>query len=464
MNVWFQNGAWQVRGVNVGRQLIGRSSFKAANLLSMHFAGKGDEYPGGAMNTVERWIEHNQNLLGRDHVVLRVFGETAGWEPIEAGTGMFGSPAQDQGIHNVEHYRNLCRDGARVTELTALHVAVLREAFRLSHETGCIWEWCIIATLKHTDGLCTGVCDHVIRQTAEEMRALSAEFPRAAFVVNAINEWDAHNSIGYSLGQVNQLAARWYRWVSPDGQQKRVSFTTPAPGWEPEQWPEAMLIVDHGGKDVFDYDAGIEAGKFQMGAIHPVRKGNIRNDGDPDGGDRFGGREWWEFPDEMFARLRQDSRGAPIGATESMFFLSKLGTESWYRNPNGWNNDLPLQLRFMENALASGPTNVFDYWICHDDIGAQTDIAFNPDSEYESALREFFGGIEPGPGPDPEPPPAKQVTYAHVIAYAYREILEREPDRSGLEAYDEQMRMGLTEAEMRESLIRSEEYRSKFTR
>ncbi len=455
MNVRFTNGAWIVRGQDAGRQLVGRSSFKWANLVSMHYAGKGDEYPGGgALATAYRWIGHCQELFGREHVVLRVFGETGGWTPIPTGTGMFGSPARDEGIHDADWYRELCRTSSRVTALTGLHKVVLREAFNASEETGCIFEWVINATLKHTDGLCTGVCDHVVRQTGEEMRALSEEFPRAAFVVSAINEWDAHNQVGYSLAQINQLAQRWYRWVSPDGQQKRVAFEAPGPGWKPEQWPEAMLIVDHGGRDAFDYDCGPEAGKFQMGAIHPERKG-------------ADGRAWWEMPEALFAELRRDAREAPIGATESMYFVSKAGTEGWYRGPDGWNNDAALQLRFYENSLERGPENAFDYFIVHDDIGAQTDASWNPGSAWEGMLAEMFGGgVGPEP-PPPEPPPPpgqKQVTFVHVIAYAYREILEREPDRAGLEHYDARMLAGLTEAGMREALLRSPEFAEKNQR
>lgn len=414
----------------------------------MHFAGKGGEYPGSALGTLKRWIEHNQEIFGREHVVLRCFGETGGWTPVPAGTGMFGSPARDQGIHDIAWYRELCRTNSRVTALGGLHKSVLREAFRLSHEMGFIWEWVIIPTLKHTDGLCTGVCDHVIRQTAEEMRAIAPEFPRAAFIMSAINEWDAHNLVGYALSQVNQLAARWYRWVRPDGS-KIIAFSAPPnSGWEPEQWPEAMLIVDHGGRDTFDYDCGTEAGKFQMGAVHPERKG-------------VDGREWWELPDSFFAQLRADSRGAPIGATESMYFVSKAGTEGWYRGPDGWNNDPGLQIKFYENALGGFSVHSFDYFIVHDDIGAQTDASFNPGSRWEDALREMFGGSEPEP---PEPPTPPRVTYERIIRQAYQEIFGREPDPDGLAGYDQEMRDGMSEWEMRESLIRSPEFKDKNTR
>ena len=51
-----------------------------------------------------------------------------------------------------------------------------------------------------------------------------------------------------------------------------------------------------------------------------------------------------------------------------------------------------------------------------------------------------------------------------MIAYAYREILGREPDQGGLDHYDGLMLLGMTEAEMREALIRSGEFAEKNTK
>ncbi len=48
--------------------------------------------------------------------------------------------------------------------------------------------------------------------------------------------------------------------------------------------------------------------------------------------------------------------------------------------------------------------------------------------------------------------------FARIIREAYREILDREPDPAGLAHWNSQMRAGLTEAQLREALLRSEEY------
>jgi hypothetical protein len=51
--------------------------------------------------------------------------------------------------------------------------------------------------------------------------------------------------------------------------------------------------------------------------------------------------------------------------------------------------------------------------------------------------------------------------FSRIIRMAYLRILEREPDPSGLASYNAQMNGGLSEAAMRESLLRSSEYSAK---
>lgn len=51
--------------------------------------------------------------------------------------------------------------------------------------------------------------------------------------------------------------------------------------------------------------------------------------------------------------------------------------------------------------------------------------------------------------------------FTRVINLAYQRILGRPADPGGLDAYNRSMNGGLTEAEMRESLLRSAEYASK---
>ena len=51
--------------------------------------------------------------------------------------------------------------------------------------------------------------------------------------------------------------------------------------------------------------------------------------------------------------------------------------------------------------------------------------------------------------------------FSRIIAMAYLRILGRPPDPGGLDNYNQAMNGGLTEALMRESLLRSSEYAAK---
>jgi hypothetical protein len=51
--------------------------------------------------------------------------------------------------------------------------------------------------------------------------------------------------------------------------------------------------------------------------------------------------------------------------------------------------------------------------------------------------------------------------FSRIISLAYMRILERPPDPGGLDSYNRLMNDGLTEAMMRESLLRSPEYAAK---
>jgi len=53
------------------------------------------------------------------------------------------------------------------------------------------------------------------------------------------------------------------------------------------------------------------------------------------------------------------------------------------------------------------------------------------------------------------------ANFSRVISLAYLRILERAPDPGGLANFNQLMNQGLTEAMMREALLRSPEYAAK---
>lgn len=407
----------------------GRSAFKLLHYMQANQGGIG---------AVRRFIEHTQRIWNREEVVFRVFIQTSNgaegsWGKDPAGTSMFGSPPWDLGVWPIEVLKNLCRRGDRVKELTPLGKRLIETMFMLSVETGCIFEAVVDATLKHTDGLCTSVIDHCIRQTAAFCRKMQQQYPRACVYLNARNEWDAHNTHGTKLREVNMWASRFYRWSHPVNEAV-ISFASPGAGYVAEQWPEGIIIVDHGGRNTFDYDCGPEPGKFKLAAIHPER-----------GGD-------WVAPPDMVP-LRRDARGMPIASTESMYFVDardKGRAENWYRNRAGWQHDVHKQMEHYENLRQAG----FALIIVHDEKGVQGDPEWpRKETTLEAELANYFNVTQP--------PGKPEHKYERIIALAYQQILGRQPDPGGLAHYNEQMEAGMSEWMVRESMIRSDEYDNK---
>lgn len=460
------NGKWVVYGTPLDCW-VGIDGFKLCNMLSKYFFGlDGQKW----LVLAERWVEHCQQLLG-EHTIIRVFAETGGW----SGHPMFGAEPRDAGIWNLGDLRKRSeidpdtgKPRRRIKELTAINEAVIDWLMRTSHETGVAFEYVVDATLKHTMGsgktpedkwLNTSITDHAIRQTATYMRDLYREkYPNAMIIVEARNEWTAHNKQRTTAKQVRDWAERWSRWEKGEGDDKRLMLRHAEPqgdGWTCRQWPEGYLIVDPTlGKDI---GVGPEPGKYKMSLDHPRR--DRPNGDDP--------TDWWTLPPD-YHQLVDEARGVPYGYNESILYgdkRDKSRLREWY-GARGWTTDIDHYLEWIETCRRN-----VGYLILHTEKGMQTDVTW---PRPLTVLEEALGGITPQPvptpptpsppGPTPPTPSPRPVTYQRVIDLAYREILRRASggaDPGGLAHYDAKMRGGMTEATMRERLLRSVEFANK---
>lgn len=429
----------------------GRDSFKLANILTYVYTGQGDKY---SLNDALDWVSFNQRLFGED-VVLRVFLETAGWEPCDQENGipencMFGSEPRDQGFW----VRERLRDGRREREVHPVGRQVIEWFFKTSQETGVAFELVIDATLKH-DNIPKGEIDHVIRQVATYMGLMAEKYPLALIIPETRNEWNAHNQSGHTLHDVNMWAERWDR----DG-----------------YWDGAPKIVD--GSSIA-YQVGPEPGKYRAGIIHPRRD-----------------RGWESFPnEEELAQLRRDARGMPIGFNESMCIIEVEDTarmEQWYRS-GGRTTDWDKYVTFLDRV-----EGLIDYMIVHDEKGMQCNKDWpRPMTRVDKWALAKFGGVceellecaatggiwsdstcscycgdnvfvigEGCVAPPPPPPPS----YNHVINASYEKILLREADPAGMRIYNGWIaecfaddRKGCL-AQFEDALAKSKEYQNKFRR
>lgn len=452
--VEFKQGRVWIEGERQDETVWIRSCFKHPAYLSYHFTGQGGG-PFYNLGTARAFVDHQQSLGFQG---CRVLMEMKGWRDCENGQTddgkpacMFGGEPRDQGMWNVEQLRN----GGRPTEMHGVARNALEWYFQTSEETGFIFEVVIIATLKHND-VDVGQQTHVVRQTLAEGYRLQKKYPRARIVMNAINEWNAHSR--WTLAEVNMLAVRADRWKHPNGQ-TAVGCSAPPP-YEAEQWPCGPLIVDGGGGNTFEFDVGPEAGKFDLGAVHPDR-----------------GEGWERFPTQaQQQRLVIDSRGQPWGITEFMY-LCEPGEEArrargnqncgnWY-GIGGWTVDTE---KYAAN-LAHLKAIKAPYVVVHDECGVGSILGW---PVADCWVDRWARANLPNAGPPPEPPEPTPtaVYYDRLIEFGYMTVLGRSTanDPAALETYNPWFRDCIADparscvTPFLDVLARSQEFQEKNTR
>jgi hypothetical protein len=262
-----------------------------------------------------------------------------------------------------------------------------------------------------------GHIDHVIRVEMEMMEELRGKYPKAKVKISACNEWDAHDVRQDPWNEKERISLRMCdMWAVRRGRDRL---------WSGE------LIVDHGGRDTFEYSVGYDPERYDWGMLHPLRSG----------------RDWTLAPNT--GPIKAACNGRPYGATESMYYVDPPDVsraEQWYRNRSGWQHNPDKQMTLYENLEEAG----FTYIIVHDEKGAQCDPAWpRAETQLEARLKEKFGGTTVG------------LKFERILVLAYDEILGRPPDPGGLAHYNNLMWQGWTEQQVRESMIRSLEYATK---
>ena len=435
------------------------SAFSTAIFLDKWLRGEGGEWE----ERIERFIDRARSQTdGAPIRGGRVFVQTDDWA---SGDHAFfsrrGSAIPSRSSWGFDSrmwdYGQLVR-GERPKRLTVHTQKLLLRLIHLARKHDWKWELSMDATLKHTAGVGWNVIGHAIRQCNVFLRAVhvgewDAEsmghrtnpdatakvrelFDQVAgpidrlILVETHNEWDAHSKGAWdkdglsrdgALREVNRQLERMRR--IKDG--------------VPEQWPEGAIIVSHGGRDDIEYEGSLA----DAIAIHPSRPST-----------RVGDR---------FHHLRK--YGKPIYANEILHYIDP---SMWYLVGNGTfrpgssTKDTRDRMRFVDEMIDDG------MWVCeHSLVGMANGVWKDEDVDWEEMPLDDYeiarGAALGGGTKTPPPPPPQAPHIARIINGAYSEILGRPADKGGLESYNAAMESGLTEARMREKLIRSPEYAAK---
>ena len=157
----------------------------------------------------------------------------------------------------------------------------------------------------------------------------------------------------------------------------------------------------------------------------------------------------------------QDTVPGRVAAIERLhdFLVARgYGDRQLWITEIGWDRVTPQQqaerLRDVMHAMRARPWWNKTFWYDSHGVGwglFEADTSPNP-----GAPKPAFGAYREVIAESTMP------NFRHVVTLAYQEILMRLPDPAGLEHYNSLMNDGLTEGQMREALLRSPEFATRF--
>ena len=224
----------------------------------------------------------------------------------------------------------------------------------------------------------------------------------------------------------------------PDGQQGQVVRRMRERDCPLE---EIILLSQSGPADRYDPPLQSRHGNkgYSGPCLHPPRDG-----------------EWAKTGDVMRATWPTEL----IDVNESQLGLTQAERDFWVPMIPKWaglgSTDMTTWRRMHENFVENDCYTTF-----HNLRGMDAFWPVTPETVVEEVIRSITGG-----GGSTPPPPVERFRYRVPIELAYAELLERHVDPGGLKSYNSRMIGGpalgqMTEAEMRESLLRSTEFDEK---
>lgn len=160
--------------------------------------------------------------------------------------------------------------------------------------------------------------------------------------------------------------------------------------------------------------------------------------------------------DTVAGRVRE------IESVRSFLVSAGHGETPFWLTETGWSVSPSQQadlLRGMLREMLARPWWNKTFW--YDSHGPGTGLLESDSSPQPGAPKPAFFAYRDLIA-ESVPPRSAMTNFRHVITDAYMRILLRPPDAGGLESYNRAINSGLTEAQLRESLLRSAEYAIRF--
>lgn len=295
-------------------------------------------------------------------------------------------------------------------------------------EEGVVSEWVVNATIKHMPGPLKGLVSRTVGFW-ERMQRVTLQFLRD---IGASNLW-MENTNEYTAHTPREVLERIKELLPVMARRARM-----------EDWPGVPNGISHGGQFGWGFKYPVHSGPnswaFSHINIHSPR-----------------GREWQRVKEEVKGLM---AHGVPVSLNENMYLMSH---EQWRYWVTEGHYGTPEQVQKLVNQSTRDTGKIMSQekeclgegaaYCLHNMNGARSDPDARED-DAEKKHRAVYGG----------PSPVPKLRFDHIIGRAYQEVLLRPVDSSGLESYNEAMRNGLEEHDLRALLMKSGEYKGRFTK
>ena len=368
-------------------------------------------YLNGNRNAARDWLDRIQEQ-GFDGP--RVFGENQDW----SGGPFYGL---EQFTPRAQAFPESYSGAFSKLPLVSGYKEAVRQLIEDLNARHMVGEFCCIATVKGRD---TEWTEHGLNRFAQMFRELLGSQNNSPLIFETVNEVDAHSKVDSS--QWPNLGLRWRRVGTDEAH---------------HNFPGSVVGISAGGK----WEPGFDDLSYTHRNIHPPR-----------------GEKWYLGRDKVESitvtietlKNKNGANSRPLAFNETVHYMTPEQWDYWVPRIPKWaglstmdNNKLA---RWTDDVLKAGVS------VCaHDLIGQMTD-PYAPISRMEEDWAEILGGSVAPPEPEPH------FAYGHIVEKAYQDVLLREVDPSGLESWNGFLANGGTEAQLREILMRSPEFKERF--
>ncbi len=442
-------------------RFYGIDGFKFSNLIWAWIIGGHDGKPGSFyLDLAKRYIE--DEVLGNGCLRMRAPIEMMFWGPPYFNLSPTNpAPYNMPNVANTLKVINIHSGTGSAFQLTTGLKKLIRMYVNLAREYGIVieipWLWTIKEEADRGSLNRLGLSDDPRNRHAKDEQSGVSVWNEhfltnegegiVKYLLKLKTEGDGGGKSKVVPGPLNLLHDAMNEWENTSDRWDRSQLANTARRWHERGDKNEILLISESGQPANVYTPPLRSESGNAGYEGPTPH-PPRSDSDAGKWDATGDiiRRTWpkELCDvnESQLGLREEDRAFWVPQIPKWEGLGSTNMKRWRR----------MHENYVINEI---------YTTFHNMRGMDTFWPFTVQTIVEATIRAITGGAGSIPVPPVEPPTTTNFRYEDIIVAAFQQMLERDPDQIGLMAYNEGMTRGMTEAEMRESILRSDEFNDK---